>query len=100
MWEMWFIATTQPPEAGIFSPSIHSCFVVVTSSGLMIATTVVQAQPRFSWTLRTLSMYSPSSPPDRAGRAYRRGWEDRRRDDSGVHPSHPDQGRPGGEDPP
>src|SRR3954469_3592111 len=80
MWEMWFIATTQPPGAGIFSPSIHSCLVVVISSGLMIATTVVQAQPRFSWSLRTLTIWTiwTSLLPtgDRAGREYRRGCED------------------------
>src|SRR3954454_2294447 len=77
MWEMWFIATTQPPEAGIFSPSIHSCFVVVSRSGLMMTTTVPQAQPRFSCSLRTFTMALSSSFPTRAGREYRRGCEDR-----------------------
>src|SRR3954451_22680255 len=77
MWEMWFIATTQPPEARILSPSIHSCFVVVSSSGLMMTTTVPQAQPRFSCSLRTFTIGASLLVPDRAGREYRRGCEDR-----------------------
>src|SRR5689334_19473286 len=63
MWEMWFMAITQPPSAGIFSPSIHSCLVAVSSVGLTIATTNDHAHPRRSFSFRTLTTTTPFTRP-------------------------------------
>src|SRR5689334_4373544 len=63
MWEMWFMAITQPPSAGIFSPSIHSCLVAVSSVGLTIATTNDHAHPRRSFSFRTLTTTIPFTRP-------------------------------------
>src|SRR3954451_6804989 len=52
---MWLTATTQPPVAGIFSPSIQSCLVVASSVGFTMTTTVDHAQPRFCCSLRTFA---------------------------------------------
>src|SRR5689334_9803798 len=77
MCETWFMATTQPPVAGIFSPSIHSCLVPVSSTGFTSATAIDQAGPRRSPSLRTLTdMHLSLSSTDRAGRDYSRLWED------------------------
>ena len=51
---MWFTTTTQPPVAGIFSPSIQSRFVAASNVGLTMTTTVVHAQPRFCCSSRDL----------------------------------------------
>src|SRR4051794_22725478 len=99
MWETWFIAITQPQVAGIFSPSIHSCLVVVSRSGLRIETAVVQAQPRLSWSLRTFSICRPLLPlyPCRKRVPTRLGGSSR--DDTALLPARPGQERARREDP-
>src|SRR4051794_25868499 len=59
---MWLTATTQPPVAGIFSPSIHSCRVVASNVGFTMTTTVDHAQPRFCCSLRTFATDASRSP--------------------------------------
>ena len=85
---MWLTATTQPPVAGIFSPSIHSRLVVASRVGLTMATTVVHAQPRFCCSSSNLRhpdlpvsrLCRPASllprPGDAAGQAGCRRWLD------------------------
>src|SRR5690348_2753917 len=63
---MWLTATTQPPVAGIFWPSIQSRRVSVRSGGLTTATANVQAQPRLSWSLRTFGTDFPSPRVNRS----------------------------------
>src|SRR5690349_12264568 len=98
MCETWFIAITQPPSAGIFSPSIHSCFVAVSNVGFTMATATPQAHPRRSFSLRTLTTTTPSTcSADRAGADYRRGCEDLRCDGIRLCTVDPGQGRADGE---
>src|SRR3954468_17425044 len=63
MWLMWLTATTQPPVAGTFSPSIQLCLVVANRVGFTMTTTVDHAQPRRCWSLRTFATEPPVLPP-------------------------------------
>src|SRR3954452_22346034 len=60
---MWLTATTQPPVAGIFSPSIQSCLVAASNVGFTMTTTVDHAQPRFCCSLGNFGTGASRSPP-------------------------------------
>ena len=55
MWEMWLTATMHPPVAGIFSPSIQSRSAIASMEGFTSDTATLNVQPRFCWSLRTVT---------------------------------------------
>src|SRR6476620_2352910 len=72
MCEMWLRTRMKPPRSGIFSPSIQSCRVVASSTGLMMATSMLNAHPLGCCSLRTFT-YVPVVPlAPRPRRALRR----------------------------